>query len=102
MKVYLNDENSMSELMDVLVRGGKYASSSAVAVPIVNLDLRVFYLKDITLIGCTALGPKVFPNLIEYIKRGEIKPFVCTTYPLESIVDAQKNFFFADMWEKSY
>jgi len=83
---------SFSELMEVLVRGGKYASSGAVAGPIVKLDLRVFYLKDITLIGCTGWDLEVFPNLIEYIKRGDIKPFVWKTYPLESIVDAQKEF----------
>ena len=35
---------SFSELIEVLVRGGKYVSSGAVAGPIVQLDLRSFYL----------------------------------------------------------
>ena len=59
---------------------------------IVKLDLRTFYLKDITLIGCTGWDLEVFPSLVGYIQRGEIKPFVWKTYPLESIVDAQKEF----------
>ncbi len=84
--------DSFPELIDILVRGGKYVSSGAVAGPIVKLDLRKFYLKDIALIGCTSWDLEVFPNLIQYIERGEIKPIVWKTYPLTSIVDAQKEF----------
>ncbi len=84
--------DSFSELIEVLVRGGKYVSSGAVAGPIVKLDLRSFYLKDITLIGCTGWDLEVFPNLVRYIERGEIKPVVWKTFPLKNIVDAQKEF----------
>ncbi len=80
------------ELIDVLVRGGKYVSSGAVAGPVVKLDLRPFYLKDITLIGCTSWDLEVFPNLVRYIEQGEIKPVIWKTYPLHSIVNAQKEF----------
>ena len=54
-------------MMKLLRRGGKYVSSGAIAGPIVSLDLRDMYLKDITLIGCTAWDAPVFPNLITYI-----------------------------------
>lgn len=79
-------------LMDILKRGGRYASSGAIAGPIVSLDMRKFYLKDITLIGCTAWDEPVFPNLISYIEKGEIKPLLEKTFPLDQIVDAQKLF----------
>jgi len=83
---------AFGDVIKVLKRGGRYASSGAIAGPIVALDLRSFYLKDLRLIGCTAWDEPVFPNLISYIERGEIKPLVEKTFPLEQIVAAQKYF----------
>ena len=59
---------------------------------IVNLDMRTMYLRDLTLIGCTAWDEPVFPNLVGYIERGEIKPLIAQTFKLQDIVDAQKAF----------
>ena len=61
-------------MLRLLKRGGRYVSSGAIAGPIVELDMRHMYLKDITLIGCTAWDAAVFPSLIAYIERGEIRP----------------------------
>jgi NADPH:quinone reductase-like Zn-dependent oxidoreductase len=79
-------------LLDLLKRGGRYAVSGAIAGPIVSLDLRTLYLKDLRLLGCTVLERKVFPNLIGYLERGEIKPVLAATYPLRDIVRAQQDF----------
>lgn len=79
-------------LLDILKRGGRYGVSGAIAGPIVDLDLRTLYLKDLSLFGCTVLAPEVFPNLIGYIERGEIRPCVAATYPLAQIVAAQEDF----------
>jgi NADPH:quinone reductase-like Zn-dependent oxidoreductase len=79
-------------LLDLLKRGGRYAVSGAIAGPIVSLDLRTLYLKDLRLLGCTVLERQVFPNLIGYIERGEIKPVLAATYPLKEIVRAQQDF----------
>ena len=79
-------------MLKVLKRGGRYASSGAIAGPLVTLDMRDFYLKDLTLIGCTAWDEPVFPNLISYIERGDIQPLVEKTFPLEQIVEAQREF----------
>jgi NADPH:quinone reductase-like Zn-dependent oxidoreductase len=79
-------------MLKVLKRGGKYASSGAIGGPMVELDMRDFYLKDLTLIGCTAWDEPVFPNLIGYIERGEIRPLLAKTFPLEQIADAQREF----------
>ena len=46
--------------------------------PIVSLDMRDMYLKDITLIGCTGWDEPVFPNLVRYIERGEIGPLLAS------------------------
>lgn len=79
-------------MLNVLKRGGRYASSGAIGGPLVTLDMRTFYLKDLTLIGCTAWDEPVFPNLVSYIERGELQPLVARTFPLEQIADSQREF----------
>ncbi|MBN2873690.1 MAG: alcohol dehydrogenase family protein [Spirochaetales bacterium] len=79
-------------MLRVLKRGGCYVSSGAIGGPIVELDLRTWYLKDIRMIGCTAWDEPVFFNLISYIEKNEIRPVVAGIFPLEDIVKAQKEF----------
>lgn len=79
-------------MIQVLKRGGRFASSGAIAGPLVELDMRDFYLKDLTLIGCTAWDRPVFPNLIRYIEGDEIRPPIEATFPLAQIVEAQQRF----------
>ena len=79
-------------LIDVLERGGRYTCSGAIAGPIVELDLRTFYLRDLTFTGSTVITPEVMPNLISYIEQGEIKPALAATYPLEQLHEAQEAF----------
>ena len=79
-------------LLQALKPRGRYAVSGAIAGPMVELDLRTLYLKDLTLLGATALDPGVFTDLIGHIERGEIRPVVCATFPLERIEAAQRVF----------
>jgi len=79
-------------LLDVLKSGGRYVSSGAIGGPIVTLDKRTFYLKGLTLIGCTAWDEPVFPDLISSIERGEVRPLVAKTFRLKRIADAQREF----------
>ena len=78
--------------IDALKRGGRYATAGAIAGPIVELDVRTLYLKDLTFFGCTFQDEVVFQNLIKYIEANEIKPLVAKTYPLSDIAEAQTNF----------
>jgi len=84
--------DGFTALLKLLRRGGRYVSSGAIAGPMVNMDMRDFYLKDLQLIGCTSWDEAVFPNLISYIEAGEIVPLVAKTYPLEDIAVAQQEF----------
>jgi NADPH:quinone reductase-like Zn-dependent oxidoreductase len=81
-----------SSILNSLKRSGRYGVAGAISGPIVDLDLRTLYLKDLRLLGCTILEPEVFSNLITYIERGEIKPLVAATFPLADIVVAQEAF----------
>jgi NADPH:quinone reductase-like Zn-dependent oxidoreductase len=79
-------------LLEVLRRGGRYATAGAIAGPITELDVRTLYLKDLTLFGSTFQADEVFPNLISYVERGEIRPTLAATYPLANIAGAQEDF----------
>ena len=78
--------------LEVLRRGGRYATAGAIAGPICQIDVRTLYLKDLTLMGCTFQEDEVFANLISYIEAGEIRPVVATIYPLRDIAQAQDDF----------
>lgn len=66
--------DSFNQLLTVLARGGRYVTAGAIGGPIVELDLRTLYLKDLELIGATVTLPEIFPNLLHYIEAQEIKP----------------------------
>jgi NADPH:quinone reductase-like Zn-dependent oxidoreductase len=79
-------------LIDVIERGGRYTCSGAIAGPMVELDLRTFYLRDLTFTGSTVITPEVMPNLIRYIENGDIQPALAATYPLDQLREAQAAF----------
>jgi NADPH:quinone reductase-like Zn-dependent oxidoreductase len=80
------------DYLELLKTGGRYAVAGAIGGPLVTLDLRTLYLKDLRLLGCTIDGPEVFRQLVGYMERGEIRPLVCGTWPLREIVLAQETF----------
>ena len=53
-----------SEFLDVLKSGGRYAVDGAIAGPIVSLDVRTLYLKNLSFFGCTFQEDIVFKNLV--------------------------------------
>jgi NADPH:quinone reductase-like Zn-dependent oxidoreductase len=81
-----------SQYLEVLRRGGRYAVAGAIAGFLVELDVRILYLKDLSLFGCTVLEPDVFNNLIKSVEHGAIKPVVERSFTLEEIRDAQTLF----------
>ena len=79
-------------LIDALSRGGRYTCAGAIAGPIVDLDLRTFYLRDLTFTGATVVPPGTFADLVGYIERNEIRPLLANTYPLDALAEAQSEF----------
>ncbi|MEO0359854.1 MAG: zinc-binding dehydrogenase, partial [Pseudomonadota bacterium] len=69
-----------------------YACSGAIAGPMVELDLRTLYLRDLTFAGSTVVAPEVMRNIVRYIEAGEIRPVLAATYPLAELRDAQTAF----------
>ena len=83
---------TFGKLIDVLKPGGRYCTVGAISGPIVELDVRSLYLKDLSLFGSTYQSPQVFENLIAYVEANEIGPFVAKTFPLSEVVQAQQAF----------
>jgi len=79
-------------LLEVLKPFGRYAVSGAIAGPLVQLDVRTLYLKDLSFFGCTVLDETVFPRLVKRIEAGEILPVVAGTFSLNQIAEAQQEF----------
>ncbi|WP_217356749.1 alcohol dehydrogenase family protein [Ruegeria arenilitoris] len=80
------------KLIDMLERGGRYTCSGAIAGPIVQFDLRTFYLRDLTFTGSTVNTPQNFFDVVKYIENGQIKPALAATYPLTELREAQQAF----------
>jgi NADPH:quinone reductase-like Zn-dependent oxidoreductase len=79
-------------LIDTLERGGRYTCSGAIAGPVVPLDLRVLYLRDLTFTGSTFIAPATMRAVVGYIERGEIAPILAAAYPLQELAAAQTAF----------
>ncbi len=80
------------QLLEIIKPRGRYAVAGAIGGPLVKLDIRTLYLKDLSFFGCTVLEPKVFSNLIKRIEAGQIKPLISKTFTLENIKKAQLEF----------
>ncbi|MGB3314556.1 MAG: zinc-binding dehydrogenase [Albidovulum sp.] len=78
------------ERLDALRPGGRYATSGAIAGPMVEADLRTIYLHDLTIFGCTHQSPETFAALVEIINAGSVRPLISKTYPLRDIGRAQQ------------
>jgi NADPH:quinone reductase-like Zn-dependent oxidoreductase len=83
---------AFGDMLRLLKPGGRYVTSGAIAGPLVTLDLRTLYLKNLTLLGCTAWDEPVFANLVAYIERGEVRPLVAQSFALAQIAQAQRAF----------
>ena len=81
-----------SMLFNLLCRGGRYVTSGAIAGPIVELDLRTLYLKDLEMHGATVMPVGIFKNLVSYIENSEIRPLLAREFSIYDIKKAQGEF----------
>ena len=81
-----------ADLLNVLRPMGRYVTAGAIAGPVVRLDLRTLYLKQLELIGSTMGTHEEFASLVAHIASGRIKPLLARTYPLSDLRQAQRDF----------
>lgn len=78
--------------LEVLKCGGCYVASGAIAGPIVELDVRTLYLKDLSFYSSTYQSDEIFNNLLGYVERNEIRPMVAKSYNLRDIIIVEEGF----------
>ncbi len=84
--------DSWPRLLDAMTLGGRYVTSGAIAGPMVDLDLRTLYLKDLSMFGSTYQPDRVFEDLVSYVEAGKLRPKVAATFGLRDIKAAQDAF----------
>lgn len=79
-------------LLSILRPEGRYTAAGAIAGPVVQLDLRTMYLKQLQLHGSSQGTRADFRRLVEYIEAGKIRPVVGGVYNLSDFHRAQTDF----------
>lgn len=82
----------LRRLMPHVRPGGRWVVAGAVAGPVVEMDLRPFYLRSIRLIGSTMHTPAQLAVLVAAANRGEVAPRIATTYSLDEVRAAHEEF----------
>jgi NADPH:quinone reductase-like Zn-dependent oxidoreductase len=81
-----------NDMLRILRPEGRYTTAGAIAGPVVQLDLRTMYLKQLELHGSSQGSRHDFRRLINYIEQNKIRPLVGGTYPLSEFHRAQTDF----------
>ena len=84
--------DAFADPLSVVRHMGRYVTAGAIAGPMVRLDLRTLYLKQLELIGSTMGTHEEFASLVEHIASGRIKSLLARTYPLSEVRQAQRDF----------
>jgi len=79
-------------LLELLRPGGRYVVAGAIAGPLVTVDLRTIYLKQLDVLGSTMGNRDEFAALVRHIESGRLRPLVWATYALAELTRAQADF----------
>jgi NADPH:quinone reductase-like Zn-dependent oxidoreductase len=82
----------LGTLLPHLRDDGRWVIAGAIAGPVVELDLRGLYLRNLRLIGSTMHTRAHFARLVTEARSGSISPVVASRRPLDEIVEAQREF----------
>lgn len=85
-----------NDLLRILRPEGRYTTAGAIAGPVVQLDLRTMYLKQLQLHGSSQGTRADFRRIVRYIEQGKIKPLVGGVYKLSEFHRAQTDFMAKD------
>ena len=82
----------LPNLIEILKQQGRYATCGAMGGPMVEIDMRRIYLKNLEMHGATQGTRKDFAAVRDYVISGKIKPLVAKTFALEELGQAQEEF----------
>lgn len=81
-----------NDLLTILKPEGRYTTAGAIAGPVVQLDLRTLYLKQLQLHGSSQGTRGDFRRIVGLIESGELKPIVGGVFKLSDFHRAQTEF----------
>jgi NADPH:quinone reductase-like Zn-dependent oxidoreductase len=81
-----------NDLLKILRPEGRYTTAGAIGGPVVQLDLRTMYLKQLQLHGSSQGTRRDFGRVVRYIEEKKIRPLVAGVYRLSDIHRAQSDF----------
>jgi NADPH:quinone reductase-like Zn-dependent oxidoreductase len=72
-----------------LVRRGRLVTCGATSGPLVNLDLRFLFVRQLSIFGSYMGGMKEFRAVLRLLRRGKLRPVVDKVFPLKDAREAQ-------------
>jgi alcohol dehydrogenase len=84
--------DQVAQCLDLLRTGGRYVTAGAVAGPMVQVDWRKLYLKQLSLYGATMGTASDAQTIIHQVESGRLRPLLAGTFPLHDIARAQQVF----------
>lgn len=81
-----------NDLLRILRPEGRYVTAGAIGGPVVQLDLRTAYLKQLELHGSSQGTRTAFARLLAHIEAGRIRPLLERTFRLSALHEAQRAF----------
>lgn len=82
----------LPDLIEILSPQGRYATCGAMGGPMVEIDMRRIYLKNLELHGATQGARRDFAAVRDYALSGTIKPLVADVFALDELGRAQEKF----------
>ena len=76
--------------LQLLRPGGRWVVAGALGGWRVELDVRRLYLANLVLVGSTMHTPRIFDLLVDIARRGDVRPVIAATYPLDEVSVAQE------------
>jgi NADPH:quinone reductase-like Zn-dependent oxidoreductase len=84
--------DQVAQCLDLLAHGGRYVTAGAVAGPMVQVDWRKLYLRQLSLFGVTMGTAADAMVVVAHIEAGRLRPLLAGSFPLEDIARAQQVF----------
>ena len=82
----------LPDLIEILRPQGRYTTCGAMGGPIVEIDMRRIYLKNLEIYGATQGTRRDFMAIRDYALSGKIRPLVAGTFRLDELARAQEKF----------
>ena len=76
--------------LGLLRAGGRWIVAGALDGWAVDLDVRRLYLANLALVGSTMHTPHVFDLLVDFARRGVVRPVIAATFDLGEVPEAQR------------